>query len=201
MLASLPFSLPCLPQGLSHPAPTRLGTVRTGLPGIRSLQVGGLHCPGREGTEDEAHVFVGQCQRSLRPPCEKKNMRLGILQLLLCHSRLQSSGAVSPLHSQRNTSFSHVFPPRRPFFHHWSSQTCLFRTQESFLRRVAHFSALSVLHFVKSPRPVFVDATHGPVRHSQRTATSRTSDCLPTSLRIFPAHPSVGAGRGSGQQI
>lgn len=78
------------------------------------------------------------------------------------------SGAVSPFHSQRNT-FVTRFPSQKTFFYRWLSQTCLFRTQVHFLRRGAHFSPLTVLHFIKTPRQIFVDATHGPGRHSQRT--------------------------------
>ena len=154
VLASL-ASPPRLPPGPSHPSPAGLGTLRTGLPGIRSLQVGGLHRPRRKGAEDEAHVFVGQRQRSLGPPCEKKSTRLGVSRRRLCRSRLQTLAL-----PEKYSLVTH-FPSQKTFCHRWSRQTSLVRTRVCFLRRGAHFSPLSVLH-LKSPRQILVNASHGP---------------------------------------
>lgn len=143
-----------------------MDTIHTGLPGIRSLQVGRLHCPGCKGTEDEAHVFVGQRQWNLRVPCEKKSRRFGVSHHFLCHSRLWSLCGSGSLVLPQKYIFVPHFPSQKMLFHYWSSQICLFRTQVHFLRRGAHFPPLSGLHF-KNPRQILVNAAHGPERHNQ----------------------------------
>lgn len=125
---------------------------------------------------------MGQRQRALGPPCEEKSRRLGALAHLRCHRQLQSHPGGESLALPETYTFITHFLSQKTFLHHQSSRTCLYRTQACFRRGTC---LTPVLHFVKSPRHMFVHAPHEPGGQGQ--AVPRSSTCPTTSLRIFPA--------------